>query len=118
MTIFEKRPANFISRVFFVLLYSEMFISSFFLRILISLFISLTGLRKENPSDEAAWSLASMGGQSNLPPRPDRSQRGSAWPFLMFVGLVIGAPWLMFKLLSKTLPKKPLGKSQFDFEKS
>ncbi|KAG8187321.1 hypothetical protein JTE90_011691 [Oedothorax gibbosus] len=70
----------------------------------------LLKLRKDNPSDEAAWGAAAEAAASGgfpLPPLPEKD-RGSAWPFLMFVGLVIGAPWLMFKLLSKTVKKSPL----------
>lgn len=70
----------------------------------------LLGLRKDNPSVEAAWNTAEK--LANSPEIPSEA-KGSAWPFLMFIGLVIGAPWLMFRLLSKTVAKKPFDQGVF-----
>ncbi|GIY01871.1 peroxisomal membrane protein PEX13 [Caerostris darwini] len=63
----------------------------------------LLRLRKENPSVEAAWFSAKKSANSLEMPG---EVRGTAWPFFMFLSLVIGAPWLMFKLLSKNISKK------------
>ncbi|GIY50321.1 peroxisomal membrane protein PEX13 [Caerostris extrusa] len=62
----------------------------------------LLRLRKDNPSVEAAWFSAKKSANSEMP----GEVQGSAWPFFMFLSLVIGAPWLMFKLLSKNISKK------------
>ncbi|GFT93326.1 peroxisomal membrane protein PEX13 [Nephila pilipes] len=74
----------------------------------------LLKLRKENPSVDAAWDSAEQMANASLPSGMPVEPKGSAWPFLMFVGLVIGAPWLMFKLLSKSISnKKPIDPSVF-----
>lgn len=64
----------------------------------------LLRLKKDNPSVEAAWSKAATSASNHS----DFSQfnKKSPWPFFMFVGLVIGAPWLMFKLLARSVSKK------------
>ncbi|KAF8782495.1 Peroxisomal membrane protein PEX13 like protein [Argiope bruennichi] len=66
----------------------------------------LLGVRKENPSVEAAWDSAEklVNGSNGLD-MPDEV-RSSAWPFFMFLGLVVGAPWLMFKLLAKSIAQR------------
>ncbi|XP_015922866.1 peroxisomal membrane protein PEX13 [Parasteatoda tepidariorum] len=63
----------------------------------------LLGLRKGNPAVEEAWQTAHKAAMTgNYPP----NSKGSIWPFFMFLSLVVGAPWLMFKLLSKNAVKK------------
>lgn len=64
------------------------------------------GLRKDNPSVEAAWKTATS---SNPDFSSFSGDKKSPWPFFVFVGLVIGAPWLMFKLLARNVSKKPFG---------
>ncbi|KFM58077.1 Peroxisomal membrane protein PEX13, partial [Stegodyphus mimosarum] len=61
-------------------------------------------LRKDNPSVDAAWRSATEAVSNSSPFTEDTNK--SAWPFLFFIGLVVGAPWLMFKLLSKSITKK------------
>ncbi|GBM85641.1 Peroxisomal membrane protein PEX13 [Araneus ventricosus] len=74
----------------------------------------LLGARKENPSVEAAWDSAEkLANSSTALDVPDEVQ-GSAWPFFMFLGLVVGAPWLMFKLLAKNMAqRKPFDPRSF-----
>lgn len=74
----------------------------------------LLKLRKENPSVDAAWDSAQEMINNSLSSDYPLEAKGSAWPFLMFIGLVIGAPWLMFKLLSKSIGiKKPFDHTAF-----
>lgn len=63
----------------------------------------LLGMHKENPSVQAAWETAEKLANSSIPVDVPNEVRGSAWPFFMFLGLVVGAPWLMFKLLAKSI---------------
>lgn len=66
----------------------------------------LLRLRKDNPNVEAAWNRAQSATGNDFSGFSD--DKKSPWPFFMFVGLVIGAPWLMFKLLAKSSAvKKP-----------
>lgn len=75
---------------------------------------SSVGLRKDNPSVEAAWNTAkSVAVNSDLSSFHEDTK--SPWPFFMFVGLVIGAPWLMFKLLSRSIKKNPYGMNFYYF---
>lgn len=65
----------------------------------------LLRLRKDNPSVEAAWNSAKSAAAGNdLSRFPEDGK--SPWPFFMFLGLVVGAPWLMFKLLAKSVANK------------
>ncbi|XP_054707617.1 peroxisomal membrane protein PEX13-like [Uloborus diversus] len=60
-------------------------------------------IRKQNPSVEAAW-ISAEGTNSSLPDL-NKGPHHSSWPFFMFIGLVVGAPWLMFKLLARSVKK-------------
>lgn len=70
--------------------------------------IIILGIKKNNPSVQSAWNTA-----KSVTEHSDFSQfhndPKSPWPFFMFVGLVVGAPWLMFRLLAKSVAKKPFG---------
>lgn len=68
----------------------------------------LLGIKKSNPSVQSAWNTAkSVTEHSDFSQFPNDPK--SPWPFFMFVGLVIGAPWLMFRLLARSVAKKPFG---------
>ncbi|GFQ97899.1 peroxisomal membrane protein PEX13 [Trichonephila clavata] len=74
----------------------------------------LLKLRKENPSVDAAWDSAQQMVDGSLPSDLPGDGKASPWPFFMFIGLVVGAPWLMFKLLSKSISiKKPYDPAVF-----
>lgn len=64
------------------------------------------GIRTRNPSNESAWSTASelasglaSGPNAGGPPK-------STWPIFIFLSVVLGAPWVILRLLSKAAEVK------------
>ncbi|CAI9732836.1 peroxisomal membrane PEX13 [Octopus vulgaris] len=52
----------------------------------------------------AAWQEASVGLLPQQSIFPADSKGLSSWPILMFFGIIVGAPWLIWKLISAKLP--------------
>ncbi|XP_045120237.1 peroxisomal membrane protein PEX13-like isoform X3 [Portunus trituberculatus] len=67
----------------------------------------LIGLRSQDPSLESVWRNAS----SSLPgaqqiTESDIKASKSSWPIVMFLGVVFGGPYLIWRLLSSLVPTK------------
>lgn len=62
------------------------------------------GIRSTNPTADKIWSSVSknlddrVGGDLN---EADVKRQQSNWPIIMFFAVVFGAPWLIWKLLSR-----------------
>lgn len=67
----------------------------------------LLKIRKIDPSTEAAWSSATRAVAANIETAAVDGAKPSSWPVFVFIGLVLGAPWLILQLLSKSVGQKP-----------
>ncbi|XP_022250308.1 peroxisomal membrane protein PEX13-like [Limulus polyphemus] len=65
-------------------------------------FLYLLGIRKEHPDTEEVWSFASQTATIGINGETV-TQNKSSWPIIMFFGVVFGAPWLIWKLLSSVV---------------
>ena len=67
-----------------------------------------TGLRSQDPSLEAAWRNLATGTQSSSLTEADLKATRSSWPIIMFLGVVLGSPYVIWRLLSSLVqPKTP-----------
>jgi len=83
----------------------------------------LIGIRRFNETEEKAWTHASNSNPiaSHLTPdgtfdTSELTSRGrSSWPIIIFFGVVLGTPWLIWRLLSTISGNDKTGKSLNNF---
>lgn len=65
------------------------------------------GLRSEDPSLEAVWrsANASLPSASQITEADIKASK-SSWPIVLFLGVVFGGPYLIWRLLSSLVPSK------------
>lgn len=65
------------------------------------------GLRSQDPSLEAVWrnANASLPNASQITEGDIKASK-SSWPIVLFLGVVFGGPYLIWRLLSSLVPSK------------
>lgn len=64
------------------------------------------GVRTRNPSNESAWSAASELASGSVSVPYAGGPPKSSWPIFIFLSVVLGAPWVILRLLSKAAEVK------------
>ncbi|XP_050734896.1 peroxisomal membrane protein PEX13-like isoform X2 [Eriocheir sinensis] len=77
------------------------------LRWLYNKLLFLIGLRSQDPSLEAVWrnANASLPNASQITEADIKASK-SSWPIVLFLGVVFGGPYLIWRLLSSLVPSK------------
>lgn len=65
----------------------------------------LLGISWEDPSSEGAWKAANKAAKDSLEEMDLKADK-SSWPILMFLSVVLGAPWLIWRVLSSVNKEK------------
>lgn len=75
------------------------------LRWILKKLLYLIGLRAQDPSLESAWRAGvNEAASSALLTEADLKSSRSSWPIVMFLGVVFGGPYLIWRLLSSLVP--------------